>query len=88
MNNQNQNQNQNINTNINTKEYKKNLRLQMKNLRIEFHKNQNDLYNQKTQIILDKVKNFICSIHRNFFLHTDFSYCRKKRSDLLFSFKR
>lgn len=59
MNNQNQNQNQNINTNINTKEYKKNLRLQMKNLRIEFHKNQNDLYNQKTQIILDKVKNFI-----------------------------
>ena len=38
--------------------------------------------------INDKVKNFICSIHRNFFLHTDFSYCRKKRSDLLFSFER
>lgn len=49
----------------NTTEYKKNLRSQMKNKRIDFQKNQPDLYNQKTQIITEKVKNFVLQFIQN-----------------------
>lgn len=54
----------------NTTEYKKNLRSQMKNKRIDFQKNHPDLYNQKTQIITEKVKNFVLEFIKNNNLQT------------------